>query len=60
MAFARFFEFALLFWIPLFFLVFFIKQWKLTIVQTVTWVIGAGLIAAMLTAGIIILIISIG
>lgn len=60
MAFARFFEFALLFWVPFFFLVFFIKQWKLTVIQTIAWIITAGLIAAALTAGVILLIITFG
>lgn len=57
MAFARFFEFALLFWVPFFIAIYFIKQWKWSAVKMISWVAGAGLIAALLTTGVLSLIV---
>jgi len=56
-AFFRLFEFAMLFWVPFFVLIYFIKQWKWSVTKTIAWVITAAAIAGLLTCGVIGLIV---
>lgn len=53
MGFLRLFEFALVVWIPLFFLIYYFKSWNWSVAKIVYGVLGAAVVAALLTAIVI-------
>lgn len=55
--FARFFIMALFFWVPIFVIIYNVKSWNWPTAKFVGWILGAGAIAAAITAGLISLIV---